>query len=90
MMSNEEREQTMKMAEMLLPLYYVNMPKNLKGQVHAKAESLGISGDAFLIRLVEKMLWSRALATADMETTIAAIKERLSKLPYELMESAKV
>jgi len=89
-MFNEEREQVMKTAEMLLPLYYANMPKNLKGQLHAKAETLGMSGDAFLIRLVEETIWSRKLATADSTTVIAAIKERLLKQINELIHSAGI
>jgi len=80
----------MKTAEMLLPLYYANMPKNLKGQLYARAETLGMSGDAFLIRLVEETIWSRKLATADSTTVIVAIKERLLKLMDELIYSAGI
>ena len=78
-MINDEREQMMRMAEMLLPLLYANMPKNIKEHLNAKAEGLGISGDAFLVQTVEQTIWSRELATADSATVLTAIKERLLK-----------
>ena len=80
MMTNDEREYAMKTAEMVLPLRYANMPQNLKNRLHAKVETLEMSGDAFLTQLIEKTLWSRALATANLETTIVTIRERLHHL----------
>lgn len=67
------------MAKKEITQVMLRMSTELKERLHAQAETLGMSDNAFVVQLVEKALGDKELTTADIALAIKAIEERLDK-----------